>query len=284
MKAQSYLTGTSWLMRIDGASINVRQDGKPVGVPIILIHAFAGSLEQWDDVAQSIAADHWVIRMDLLGHGASDKPNSGYSMPEQADRVARIASALGAEEFFVVGQSGGGNVVVALLENPKHSTRVKGATVIGSPPNMSFVNLPAIANIYRVPLLGRLMWRITSRKMVADTMANLFAPDFSPTPSIVVDDFFKMTRHSYVQAKANLEDFAHATPLSQRITASDVPFLVVFGDQDQWIPSACTDEWQRASHATILLMHGIGHTPPLEDAAQTAQIITEFVGSCAGGS
>jgi pimeloyl-ACP methyl ester carboxylesterase len=271
-----YPTGKEWLVDIEGDSLNVRQDGRSGGIPIVLIHAFAGSLRQWDDVADTLAADHHVIRIDLLGHGRSGKPVGGYSMPEQATRVAKLMTLLGAEQFFAIGQSGGGNVVVALLENPAHAARVKGAMVIGTPPDMSFVNLPTLANIYSVPLLGRLMWRITSRKMVSDTMASLFAPGFGAVPLIVVDDFQRMTRHSYVQAKAALEGYAHAQPLSARVSNSSAPLHVVFGEQDQWIPPACTAQWQRASRASVVLMPGIGHTPPLEAPGDLAQIVGEF--------
>jgi pimeloyl-ACP methyl ester carboxylesterase len=277
----TYPIGEEWLLNIEsGEHINVRQDGKPSGVPIVLIHAFAGSLRQWDDVALRLATDHWVLRIDLLGHGASAKPYTGYSMPDQAKRVARVASMLGAEQFFAIGQSGGGNVVVALLENPEMGARVKGAMVIGTPPNMSFVNLPPLANIYAVPVLGRLMWRITSRKMVKDTMASLFAPDASNVPDIVVDDFQRMTRHSYVQAKAALEGFASAIALSDRVQNTTAPLQIVFGEQDQWIPSACTQVWQATTRAQIKLLVGVGHTPPLENPAKMVSTISDFVDDC----
>ena len=279
MRGQStFPTSEEWLLDIGGGvRVNVRQDGVPHGTPILLIHAFAGSLRQWDDVATQLAARHWVIRSDLLGHGASDKPVAGYSMPEMAERVARVVSILGAGHFFAVGHSGGGGVVVALLENPELAVRIKGAIVIGTPPNLSFVNLPALANIYSVPLLGWLMWRITPRKMLKDAMANLFAPDYADVPDVVVDDFQRMTRHSYVQSKAQLEAFAASRALSDRVSQSTVPLRVVFGEMDQWIPAVCTQEWQRATNASIMLLSGIGHTPPLEDPAGVAQLIADFV-------
>jgi pimeloyl-ACP methyl ester carboxylesterase len=278
MTSNIFPVAQEWLLDIgNGERVNVRQDGEAQGTPIFLIHAFAGSLRQWDDVASKLAADHWVIRIDLLGHGHSDKPRNGYSMEEQAARIARVATLLGAESFYAIGQSGGGNVVAALLADPALSARVKGAMMIGTPPNMSFVNLPALANIYKVAVLGRLMWRITTRKMVKDTMANLFAPGFDPVPDIVVDDFQKMTRHSYVQAKAALEGYATEQCLSERVSHSTMPLHIVFGEQDQWISASCTEEWLSTSRATITLMPGTGHTPPLENPIKTAQIISKFV-------
>ncbi len=274
MTTPNYPIGQEWLLDMsDSEHINVRQDGPCSGIPIVLIHAFAGSLRQWDDVAEQLAREQWVVRVDLLGHGASNKPATGYTMEAQAQRVFKVMIMLGADKFFAVGQSGGGNVVVAMLEDPALRALVNGAMIIGTPPDMTFVNLPPLANIYSVPLLGRLMWRITSRKMVRDTMASLFAPGFTPVPEIVVDDFQRMTRHSYVQAKAALEGYANACPLSERVSGSSVPLHVVFGDRDQWIPPVCTKEWQRAARVTVDLMPGIGHTPPLEDPERTAKVI-----------
>jgi hypothetical protein len=52
-------------------------------------------------------------------------------------------------------------------------------------------------------------------------------------PSVVVDDFFAMTRHSYVSAKAALEGFATGRALSMRATGCGAPLHVVFGADDQ---------------------------------------------------
>jgi pimeloyl-ACP methyl ester carboxylesterase len=270
-------TAQEFTLEIQGHAINVRQDGEQVGTAIVLIHAFAGSLQQWDDVSRTLASDHWVIRMDLLGHGKSAKPVAGYSMPDQAKLVSSILDSLGVEQCVVVGQSGGGNVVVAMLEDPQLRRRVNGAVIIGTPPNMSFVNLPAIANIYSVPVFGQLMWRITNRKMVSKTMAALFAPRFGPVPDVVVVDFFAMTRHSYVQAKANLEGFARTIPLSDRVAVSDVALHVVFGVDDQWIPARCTEVWSQTRNVTTELLPGVGHTPPLEQPTAVANLINTFV-------
>jgi pimeloyl-ACP methyl ester carboxylesterase len=275
MASNNFPIGAVWHQAIGDDAIAVRQDGVITGEPIILIHAFAGSLQQWDEVALHLSQHHWVIRVDLLGHGRSDKPTSGYSMPDQAARVAELATVLGATSFFSVGQSGGSNVVVALMDDPRHGKRLKGALLIAAPPNMSFVDLPAIANIYGVPLVGRLVWAITSRKMVSDTMANLFAPDFGVVPDVVVDDFFAMTRASYVSGKRELEGFATSKPLSERVTNSGVPVHVVFGEQDQWIPAACVEQWQKSTHASVQILPNIGHTPPLECGRVLAEIIRQ---------
>jgi pimeloyl-ACP methyl ester carboxylesterase len=276
--ANSFPVGTAWRHAIGREHLLVRQDGIPTGTAIVLIHAFAGSMRQWDEIAASLATSHWVIRVDLLGHGGADKPESGYAMSAQAARITQILETLGVEAFVAVGQSGGSNVVVAMMEANGIAGQMKGAILIAAPPNMSFVNLPPLANIYGVPLLGALMWTITSPKMVADTMASLFAPNFGPVPEIVIEDFFAMTRTSYVAGKAALEGYAYAKPLGDRVRATGIPAHIVFGEQDQWIPAACVAVWQETTHASTQTLSQIGHTPPLEAAPLVAEIIARKVG------
>ncbi len=269
--------GVDTVIPIDGLPLNVRQDGTPGDPTVVLIHAFAGSLHQWDDVAQMLSKDHWIIRLDLAGHGDSAKPESGYSMPDQARRVVAVAEYLGAHTFVAVGQSGGGNVVVAMLEDPALRAYVRCGSIIGTPPNMSFVNLPALANVYSLPVIGKLMWKVTNRTMVSKTMKALFAPTATEVPAIVVDDFLKMTQHSYVSAKQNLETFATTKSLSDRVTNVGVPLHVVFGDADQWIPPACTKVWSTVGGVSTELLPGVGHTPPLEDPSAVASMIRKLV-------
>lgn len=51
------------------------------GDPLLLIHDLdpASSMQEWDNVIESLAKDHTVYALDLLGCGRSDKPNLTYS-------------------------------------------------------------------------------------------------------------------------------------------------------------------------------------------------------------
>ena len=60
--------------------------------------------------------EHRVVAVDLLGHGGSEKPDSGYSIPNQADLVAEALERLGVRHAEVVGHSLGGGVATALAE------------------------------------------------------------------------------------------------------------------------------------------------------------------------
>jgi pimeloyl-ACP methyl ester carboxylesterase len=72
---------------------NVMVEGS--GPPIVLVHGFGAALDWWDEIAPALAASHRVIRTDLIGHGGTEAPASGYSIERQAAFVLGALSKLG---------------------------------------------------------------------------------------------------------------------------------------------------------------------------------------------
>ena len=82
-----------------------------------------------------LTASHRVIRIDLLGHGRSDKPADGdYEITAQARRVAGALDRLGVEHVIVVGHSSGGNAATALAE--QRPDLVTALALINTGPHM----------------------------------------------------------------------------------------------------------------------------------------------------
>ena len=70
--------------RRPGARTRGEPDSATPGQPIVLLHCYACSLHWWDKLEPLLAERHRVIRIDLLGFGGSEKPESGYEIPAQA--------------------------------------------------------------------------------------------------------------------------------------------------------------------------------------------------------
>ena len=60
--------------------------------------------------------EHRVVRIDLIGHGGSEKPQSGYEIDSQAAAAAEALNSLGVQGATVVGHSLGGSVATSLAE------------------------------------------------------------------------------------------------------------------------------------------------------------------------
>ena len=93
---------------------------------VVLLHGFAGTSEDWADVAPSLAAGGFhVLGIDLPGHGATELPSETdrYGMAPTVRDLAAALRALGYEDAHWHGYSMGGRVALALaLSEPARVT------------------------------------------------------------------------------------------------------------------------------------------------------------------
>ena len=76
------------IFKLDDGDLQVAEHGPRTGSPIVLIHCFSCAMNWWDGMVPLLERDHRVVTVDLLGHGGSEKPGSGYNPPNQAKVVA----------------------------------------------------------------------------------------------------------------------------------------------------------------------------------------------------
>jgi pimeloyl-ACP methyl ester carboxylesterase len=104
------------ILPLDDGEIYVRQDGPRDAPALPLIHGNASSARSWDELVPMLTRSHRVIRVDLLGHGRSAKPEDrSYALPDQARRAGEAMDRLGiGRRITAVGQSSGGATATAL--------------------------------------------------------------------------------------------------------------------------------------------------------------------------
>ena len=163
----------------DVQALDVPAPTDATGAPIVLIHCYLCSLEWWDELAPLLSENHRVIRIDLLGHGGSEKPSSGYSIQEQAGLVAGALSELDVQGAVVVGQSLGSAVAVALAE--QSSQLVDRVVAMNQAPTNDSGGLPFLARLGYTPVLGQAIYRLTPDFAIRSNFGEAFAPDFEPS-------------------------------------------------------------------------------------------------------
>ena len=273
------------ILELAGGDVQVSEEGPVAGgsgnPPIVLLHCYACSLHWWDRMVPVLSEDHRVIRLDLLGHGGSEKPQSGYSMEEQGALVAEALNQLDVEGAVVVGHSLGATVATALAE--QSSELVDRIVDIDQAPDDSFGDVSLIARLGYVPVLGQLLNRITPNFMVKDAYEQAFAPGYDleggfEDPDQVVDDYRAMTYTSFDAAGNAERDYSDAVPLDQRLATAAIPLLVIFGEEDQIYESeeAVAAFQEHVPGVRTALVEGAGHSPNVERPEQTARLILEF--------
>ena len=269
----------------EGVAIEDAKPG-PAHPPIVLIHCYSCSMHWWDRMAPELTDEHSVTRVDLLGHGGSEKPSSGYAIEAQADLVAGALNELGVEGAVVVGHSMGASVATALAESS--SELVDRVVIIDEAPDSSYGGLDLVAKLQYVPVLGEAMWRFGhvgpwQDSLVKSGYGQAFAPGFDidtgfPNPDQVVEDYDAMTYTSFDQAGAANSDFLDEQPLTERLTAAAVPVLAIIGSEDQTLddPAEALAAYGQVPGAVTHEIEGAGHSPNVEEPTETAALISDF--------
>jgi len=268
------------ILELPGGAVQVLDRGSRRGSPIVLLHCYSCSLHWWDAMAPLLGRRHRVIRVDLLGHGGSQKPASGYEIDEQAALVAGALDQLGVQGAVVVGHSMGFSVATALAT--RATQLVDRLVNIGEGPEPDACSLPALARLAYAPVLGQAAWRLTPDFLVDEAYKRAFAPGYEiasgfPNPDQVVEDLDAMTFTSFRDAERANDDYVSELSLDQRLQRLPVPLLSIFGSEDQICdPESSQEAYRTVPGARLATIEGAGHSPNVEKPRETAALIEEF--------
>jgi pimeloyl-ACP methyl ester carboxylesterase len=264
------------ILDLSGGDLEVVERGPKTGEPIVLIHCFTCAINYWDGMIPRLARTHRVIAIDLLGHGGSEKPSSGYSVPDQANVIAEALAKLGVRDAEVVGHSLGGPVAIALAEqSPRLVDRL---VTIDSIPDTSYGDVGFIGELPFKPVIGQALWRIKPDFSIRDGLGVAFAPGF-PVPDAFVEDVKRMTYSAYTGSHDAFDDYTGEKSLPERAATIGKPLLAIMGAEEQIAsdPSESLAAYRAAYPAAqTKLIAGAGHSPNVEKPAQTAALVLGF--------
>ncbi|MCY1490541.1 3-oxoadipate enol-lactonase 2 [compost metagenome] len=105
------------------------------GHPVVLIHGVGLNKEMWGGQMVGLAPQFQVIAYDMLGHGASPRPEPGTGLLGYAEQLRELLEHLGLRQATVIGFSMGGLVARAFaLHYPQH---LEGLVILNSVFNRS---------------------------------------------------------------------------------------------------------------------------------------------------
>ncbi|MGV1013455.1 MAG: alpha/beta fold hydrolase [Methyloceanibacter sp.] len=252
-------------------SANVKVEGE--GPAIVLIHGFGAALDWWDAIAPALAAEHKVIRLDLIGHGGTEAPSDGYTIERQAELVADVLDKLGVDKVTAIGHSMGGEVATALAA--AHPALVERLVLIDTPAKAESA---AKFGLMQTPLWGELMWRFTTQEDFRKALVHRFAPGFE-VPEKFVADLERLTYTAFHHAHRDGVAYETERPLVERLAALNPvpPILVIRGSRDKLVGEANAKLFEQVPGATVVTIDGPGHSPMVEAPDQTRALITDFL-------
>ena len=242
-----------------------RGDGKTT---VVLVHGFGGDLNTWLFNHEVLADNRDVFALDLPGHGQSSKDVGEGTIESLADALQGFLEALALRRVALIGHSlGGATALSVALRNPD---LVSSCTLIASVGLGAEIDAEYIQGFVDAD----------RRKQLKPYLERLFA-----RPSLVnrqlVDDTLKFKRLDGVResltgiAENFVSDENQAIVLRDRLEGLSVPTCIIWGAEDQIIPSRHADGFSDA--IAVHILGDCGHMVHMESAGDVNRIVDEFL-------
>ena len=261
------------IVRLPAGDVQVRVEGPRGAPPVVLIHGFGASMRWWDAVAPRLARSLRVVRIDLLGHGGSEKPRDGYSMEEQADLVAQALRELRIRRAAVVGHSMGGVVGVALAE--RHRPAVERLMLIGTAVDGREAGGGLLERAAFWPVVGHANDRLIADRHARWAVERGFAPEFDPPTRLARDIFGRTTFTAFRESGQAIARYWDDTPLHRRLAGRDLPTTVLLGEEERHTRRS-VELYNTVPGVRTVVMEDLDHSPQVESPARTAPLIEAF--------
>lgn len=98
------------LVSVNGLDLFVRDSG--AGEPLLLLHGFTGSGDDWRHVFNEPPHGYRIIAPDLRAHGRSTNPSGSFTFREVAYDIFALLDYLGLDRVKAIGVSAGANTLL----------------------------------------------------------------------------------------------------------------------------------------------------------------------------
>jgi len=280
----AYSSPTSQFITLpSGGRIHYRDEGKPDGEPIVMVHGFSASLHTWEDWVERLGGEYRIISLDLPGHGLSrnfaleDVGISGF-----VEVIDEIADLSGLEDFAIVGSSMGGHAAWAYtLANPD---RVEGLVLVGAagwPPSPEEAKAaPVVFKLLGNGLVRNLVRDLDVRPMIQSGLEDSFHDDALVTEAMV-DRYAALNRgpgHRGAILHLLSGDADRPEAREEALSQISVPTLVLHGRHDRLIPVAHGERFAEViPGASLVIYEDAGHLPQEEVADRSAADLHDFL-------
>jgi len=260
------------------AGLRLFVEAEGAGPPLLLLHGFTQSGRSLAPLAAGLRDAYRCLRVDLLGHGASDAPldASAYAMERCTAQLAALLDALGIGRAHVFGYSMGGRAALALAA--LRAERVASLLAVGASAGIE----DAAARAARVRDDEALAARIEREGVPAFVerwMAlPLFATQAKLGPAWLADARAERLAQRARGLAGSLRGMGSGAqpPLAPRLATLPMPVLLVAGALDARFGALAESLAARIPRGRAVRLAGVGHAAHLEDPEGCLRLAREF--------
>ena len=246
---------------------------------VVFVHGNPGSADDWEDlIAAAAGTGKRALATDLPDFGETvAAPGFEYSAFGYAVFLGETLRALGVERTHLVLHDFGGPI--GLVWAAMNADALASVTLIdtGILPGYKWHRL---ARIWRTPVLGEL-FQATATRGAFRTLVNRGEPRGLPRPFVekMYDQYDRRTKRAVLKLyRATDDPGAAAREFSALMAPRDLPALVIWGEDDAYLPSSFAARQRDAfPSADVHVLAASGHWP-FADAPETVErLLVDFL-------
>lgn len=259
-----------------GCRLHVVETGNRHGQPILFIHGFSQNLLSWSaQLGSTLLRRYRLVAMDLRGHGASERPTTGYADSKLwADDLDAVIRALALDQPVLCGWSYG---PLVMLDYVRHygEARIGGLHFVDGLTKLGSADAVAVLTAELLSLVPGFF--STDAETSVHSLESLLRLCFFRAPS--VRDLYTMLGFN-----ASVPPFVRQALFARTIDNDDLlptirkPVLITHGAADAAVKRDIVDQIRHLLPAAqVDIMPNAGHAPFADDPPSFNRRLASFV-------
>ena len=239
------------------------------GEPLLFVHGLGSSSRDWAEQVSHFADDYRVLRLDLRGHGRSERGQGPYHMAQFARDVAVLLRRRDAVPAHVVGLSMGGMVAFQLGADAPRLVR-----------SLVITNSAADAELQT----WHDLWFYLSRRTAVQVLGmrrvgELLAPRLfvKPEQEDLREEFVRRWAQNDKQAYLWAIDAIMGWSVWDRLSSIDIPTRLVSSSHDYTPVAEKNRIVAQMPRADLSVIGNAHHALPVEKPAAFNAVVEEFL-------
>ncbi|MCH8844443.1 MAG: alpha/beta hydrolase [SAR324 cluster bacterium] len=264
-----------------GCKLFVETTGDPGNPPILFIHGFSACRLSWDGQFESDLADRFhLVRMDIRGHGLSDKPEDLAAYQDGkiwADDIAAVIRDLNLDRPVLCGWSYAGWILCDYVRH-RGQDGIAGLSFVGAATEFGRDEAMALLG---PDLLERAEGMVSNDGGISSAAFQGFMD------VLTFDDLDPHDFYLFLGFAAAVPPYARQGMFTREMNNEDilrdltVPVLIQQGEEDRMVLKAAADNIARlVPSATKAYYPKCGHAPFFEVTDRFNQDLGAFVRQC----
>jgi len=255
---------------------------------IVFLHggALDNAMMSWKEIIELMGSQYDIYAIDLIGYGASDKPDIVYSIPMYVEFLHDILQQLNIEKTHLAGLSMGGGISIGFsLKFPQMVDKLILADSFGLYEKMPFHALCRWF-VYSQLNAKSYEWMGKSKKSVKWCIASSLFGDKKNISDELVTSLYDLVRKP--DCNKSWESFQRyelghkkmTTDLTSHLSELKMPVLIVNGEKDSAVPVKSAQAANRViQNSQLYIMKGCRHWAQKEKPEEFVQVLEAFLSS-----